>query len=287
MKKIGIFLSILSVIVISCEDILNVSFSSNSEKKLVVEGVISTDTSAHQVMLSRTGDYFERDTQNMVTDAIVSITDGEKTFLLSENINKPGIYRTDSNVYGETGKTYTLNIRLNDGTEYSAIESISPLPEIDSIEQSVNYYHMDFSTERYGYGYDIIYYGPEPEGVGDFYLWNLYINDVLYTDTIFETVFTDDEFVDGNYISGFEIFFVAEQDIPADSAVIRLEMYSISEEYYLFLIGLMLETKWRGSPWDGPPASVPSNISNGAKGYFRASDMKTATMILYKTERIN
>jgi hypothetical protein len=287
MKNTGIFLSILAFFLLSCEEMMDVSFSSNVNKKLVVEGVFTTDTTAHQVMLSWTGDYFARDTQNMETDAVVSITDGEKTMILTENINEPGIYRTDSNVYGETGKTYTLNIKLSDSSKYSATESISPLPEIDSITQSGNYNHMEYSTEKYGYGYDIIYFGPEPEGVGDYYLWSLYINDVLYTDTIFETVFADDEFIDGNYIRDIELFFIKEEEIPGDSAVIRLEMYSISEEYYLFLIGLMLETKWRGSPWDGPPANVPSNISNGARGYFRTSDKKTATMILYKTERIN
>ena len=112
----------LSVIVLSCEEMLDVSFSSSSEIRLVVDGVITTDTTAHQVILSWTGDYFKRDPQNMETGADVSITDGDKTFILTEDIDEPGIYRTDSNVYGETGKSYTLNISLNDGTEYSATE---------------------------------------------------------------------------------------------------------------------------------------------------------------------
>jgi hypothetical protein len=286
MTKTGFYLFILFFILAGCEEFMDVSFNSNSEGNLVVEGLLTTDTTAHQVRLSWTGDYFKRESQNMVTGVDVSINDGEEIFILTENINEPGIYRTDSNVYGETGKTYTLNIRLNDGTEYSATESIWPLPEIDSIKQSVNYNHLDFSMERYGYGYDILYYGMEPEGVGEYYSWDLYIDDVLYTDTIFETVFTDDEFVDGNYIRDFEIFFIDDDDILSDSAKVELVMYSISREYYLFLIGLMLETKWRGSPWDGPPADVPSNVSNGAKGYFRASDKKSTTMILHKTPRI-
>lgn len=286
MKKIVFYLFILFFVFAGCEDIMDVSFSSNAERTLVVEGIITTDTTAHQVVLSWTGDYFERGPQNMETGAEVSITDGEKPFILTDNINEPGIYRTDSSVYGETGKTYTLNIRLSDGTEYSATETISPLPEIDSIKQSVNYYHLDHPAERYGYGYDILYYGPEPAGVGDYYLWNLFMDDVLYTDTIFETVFTDDEFVDGNYIKDFEVFFIDDDDVNADSVSVELVMYSISKEYYLFLIGLMLETKWRGSPWDGPPANVPSNISNDARGYFRASDKKTASMMLYKLPRL-
>ncbi len=286
MKKAGFYLLALFIILTGCEEMMDVSFSSNAEKRLVVEGAFTTDTTAHQVVLSWTGDYFKREVQTMEPGADVSITDGENIFPLTESTTDPGIYRTDSNVYGETGKTYALNIKLTDGAEYSATESISPLPEIDSITQSANYKHMDFSMELYGYGYDILYYGPEPEGLGDCYLWDLYINDVLYTDTIFERVFSDDEFVDGNYIKDFELFFIKDSDIPGDSTVVSLVMYSISKEYYDFLIGLLLETKWRGSPWDGPPADVPSNISNGAKGYFRASDKKTATIILHNTPRI-
>lgn len=286
MKKTGFYLAVIFIILTGCEEMMDVSFSSNAERRLVVEGVFTTDTTAHQVMLSWTGDYFKRDAQNMVAGAEVSITDGENTFLLTEDAGEHGIYRTRSDVYGETGKTYTLNIRLDDGAEYSASEELYPLPEIDSIQQSENYNHLDFAREWYGYGYDIFYYGPEPEGVGNFYLWSLYINDVLYTDTIFEQVFSDDEFIDGNYIKDALLFFIKEDDVPSDSAQVRLEMYSISEEYYDFLIGLMLETMWRGSPWDGPPANVPSNINNGAKGYFRVSDKKTATLTLHKTPGI-
>jgi hypothetical protein len=284
MKYFKLFILVPAIAISACEDIMDVSFSGNGEKVLVVEGSITTDTTTHQVTLSRTGDYFDKGAQDMESGAQVTITNGEKTLWLTEA--EPGVYRTDQDVYGEIGKKYTLNIVLEDGSLYSASETISPLPEIDSIRQSDNYYHMVPPMEWFGYGYDILYYGPEPEGVGDCYLWNLYIDDILYTDTIFETVFTDDEFVDGNYIKDFDVFFVKDEDIHADSVKVSLVMYSISEEYYEFLIGLMLETKWRGSPWDGPPANVPSNISNGAKGYFRASDVKTSTTILHKLPRM-
>jgi hypothetical protein len=284
MKYIKLFFLIPVILISACEDIMDVSFIGNGEKVLVVEGSITTDTTAHQVILSRTGDFFDKDAQDMEEGAQVSITDGERTYWLTEA--EPGVYLTEPDVYGEIGKTYTLNIGLDDGSRYSASETISPLPEIDSIRQSDNYYHMVPPMGWFGYGYDILYYGPEPRGVGDCYLWNLYIDDILYTDTIFETAFTDDEFVDGNYIKDFEVFFVNDADIQADSVKVNLVMYSISVEYYEFLIGLMLETKWRGSPWDGPPANVPSNISNGAKGYFRASDLKTSTMILRKLPRM-
>jgi len=46
----------------------------------------------------------------------------------------------------------------------------------------------------------------------------------------------------------------------------------------------MLETVWRGTPWDGPPANVPGNINNG-QGVFRAADVKRKTRVFYAMPR--
>jgi hypothetical protein len=59
-----------------------------------------------------------------------------------------------------------------------------------------------------------------------------------------------------------------------DTSMVTLEMHSVTTGYYDFMTAMMLETVWKGSPWDGPPANVAGNVSNGAKGYFRASDVK-------------
>ena len=113
MRKIFLFILSLSVFILSgCEEIMDLQFEGSGLKTLVVEGKITTDTTAHQVMLSWTGDFFNKPPQDMVTGAILTLSDGEKTFNLSET--QPGIYSTDPDIYGEPGKTYTLNIRLSD-----------------------------------------------------------------------------------------------------------------------------------------------------------------------------
>jgi hypothetical protein len=280
--RIGFIIMIFSIFVFSgCEEYLDTAIEDNQETKLVVEGCITTDTTSHSVVLSRSGDFFEKGPKKMVSDAIVTVSEGEVVHMLKET--EPGIYRTEPDVYGIIGKTYNLNILLDNDSVYTASEKIVELPEIDSI---VAVYKAGFNqnTGKRVYGYYINYYGFETEGLGNYYLWNLYIDNQLYSDSIQKQVFTSDDFVDGNYIKDFEMFFIAETNLPSDTVEIKIEMFSITKEYYDFLVGLLLETVWKGSPWDGPPANAVSNLSNSALGYFRASDKKTATTKIIKQQ---
>ena len=260
---------------------MDIQFEGDSLKTLVVEGQISSDTMAHRVVLSWTADYFKKPPQDMVTGAVLNITDGERTFNLTET--EPGIYQTSPDVYGEAGKTYTLYISLPDGRNYEASEEMRTCTDFDSIVQSENYNHGFGGFELYGY--DLLFYGYEPEPAGDYYMFLLYFNDTLLSDTLNEVVFATDEFVNGGYISDLTTHFIREDELTGDSVKVTLEMQSLTMEYYDYLTGLMLETFWRGTPWDGPPANVPGNITNEARGYFRAADIKRKSRYFYAMPR--
>ena len=118
-------------------------------------------------------------------------------------------------------------------------------------------------------------------------MYLLYLDDVLYSDTITEVSFVSDEFVNGNYVHDFVIYRIGEADLINSPTLVTVEMYSISKQYYDFMTALMLETAWRGSPWDGPPANIPGNISNDAQGYFLAADVKRSDRDFVPTPRLN
>jgi hypothetical protein len=265
---------------VSCEEIMNVDFAGNSAKNLVVDGAITTDTTQHLVTLSYTGDYFEIAPQDMATGAIVYISDGTDSIPLSEL--KPGVYATGSDVAGKVGKKYTLHVTLPDGREFTASDSLEACSKIDSIRQSENY-----NQYMAGYGYDVLFYGHEPQPAGNHYMYDLEINNKMYTDTITEVNFASDEFVNGSFVRDYQVFRIREKDLTDLTAKVTLEMYSISKAYYEFLTALMVETVWRGSPWDGPPANIPGNVSNGGNGFFRASDVKRKDRIFYQLPRAN
>lgn len=285
LKRLSLLLAAVVVlvagsIVTSCEEILDIEYKGDNVRELTVEGMITTETKRHRVRLSYTGDFFSQSGAEPVTGAEVTISDGENIHILNEY--RAGTYLTFSDVYGEVGKTYTLHIRLTDGSEYEASETLKACVPIDSIKQTRNY-----NSFLSGYGYDVLYYGPEPEPAGDYYMYLLYLDDVLYSDTITEVSFVSDEFVNGNYVHDFIIYRIREADLVHNPTEVTLEMYSISRQYYDFMTALLLETSWRGSPWDGPPANVPSNVSNNARGYFLAADVNRITRYFAPTPRMN
>jgi hypothetical protein len=278
MKKIFYYLLIAASMLPACEEQMNVKFNEEGTKKIAVEGSITTDTLSHRVVLSWSSDFFSNDSAQMVSNADVRLTDGEKSFKLTEKI--PGVYFTDQNVYGETDKTYTLNITLQDGSKYSASDRINSLPEVDSVTVTDTTLYMG-PEDGNVHGYAIMYFGIEKPSPGDFYLWNLYINDTIFNKFYWESTFTDDKFVNGSYIHNFMVYFIEDSDVRKDTNEIVLETLSISKGYYNFLLDSNLETVWRGSPWDAPPSNISSNVIDGA-GFFNASTVKRNKMVLIK-----
>lgn len=274
-----VLLGALSVL-FSCEEVMNVDFAGDSTKNLVVDGTFTTDTIQHTVTLSYTGDYFRISPQEMATGAIVYISEGTDIIPLREI--KDGIYATEGAVAGKIGKKYTLNVKLSDGREYTASDSLEACADFDSIRQSANY-----NSYSDGYGYDVLFYGHEPQPAGNHYMYELEINNKLYTDTINEINFASDEFVNGHFIRDYQVFRIREKDLTGVTSLVTLEMYSISRKYYEFLSAMMVETIWRGSPWDGPPANIPGNVSNGGTGFFRTSDVKRKSRIFLQLAHSN
>jgi hypothetical protein len=245
----------------------------------VVDGIFTTDTIQHSVTLSYTGEYFRISTQEMATGAIVYISEGTNIIPMREI--KDGIYATAA-IAGQVGKKYTLNIKLPDGREYTASDSLEACADIDSIRESANY-----NSYGSGYGYDVLFYGHEPQPVGNHYMYELNINNKLYTDTITEVSFASDEFVNGSFVRDYRVFRIREKDLTGVTSYVTLVMYSISKQYYNFLSALMVETIWRGTPWDGPPANIPGNVSNGGTGFFRTSDVKRKSRIFVQLPHAN
>jgi hypothetical protein len=278
MKKIIYYLLIAASLLPACEEPMNVKFNEEGSKKLTVEGSITTDTMSHKVLLSWSADFFSSDSQQMVSNADLSITDGVKSFKLAETI--PGVYITEPTMYGKTDKTYTLNITLQDGRKYSASDRIVSLPDVDSVIVSdTSIYRGPDKGDVSGYA--ILYFGPEKPSPGDFYLWNLYINDTIFNKYYWNSTFTDDKFVNGSYIHDFMVYFIEKSDLKKDTNSIVLESLSISKNYYNFLLDSNQETVWRGSPWDAPPANISTNVVNGA-GFFKASAVKRNKIVLIK-----
>jgi hypothetical protein len=281
----AILFILLTIFIVACQESLEYNYPQTYTSYLMVEGKITTDTTKHFVILSRSISL--SDTALVwVSDADVKISGNSKIVNLVEET--PGHYYTDSDYYGIIGNSYTLNITLATGDEYEATTQIRDVPEIDSVKI------LWENWSGYGdYSHFIYYHGWELEEEENAYLWNLYLDDTLYNDTIWNTSFVDDELVNGSYIgignkryfdslnnrydiigSNFAIYDLDPDEIDRERYEVLVEMESIPIEYYDFWVQFMSQTVWVGSPFDAPKANPVNNISNNALGYFYGASVK-------------
>jgi hypothetical protein len=280
MKNSIIIISILSLFVVSCTERIDFDLSKGRNNELVVRGAFTDELTTQTITLKRSTDFYQEQASAPEIDAQVSVTDGEQTFLFYD-ADKNGVYETPMPVAGAPGKTYRMNITLKTGENYTAESTMEALGEMDSIRYEYKD-QFDFETGTKKWLYIVYLYAQEPSETVNFYQWEYYLNNKLETDTLSETVFTDDKFANGNYISEMSIFYIKEEAMPGPTAELKVKMSSLPKNYYDYFVNTMLETGWSGGPFAGTPTNVPSNISGGAKGFFAATAVKFKTIIVTK-----
>lgn len=271
-----IYISVLICLGLSaCTEPIELDLNTDENVRLVVDGMITTDTTAHLIDLSLTTDYFQEGIPDRARDAIVTISDGVNLETLSEL--EPGKYYTSENFSGVENQTYTLEIEYNEKVHRSS----SILPTVTTLDSIivVPFEPEDiFGEEEEGPqdNYAIIPYFQEPSDIGDYYIFKMLINDEYFTGGIQDWFFTDDSAVNGSYIGDAEFFtFYAEV-----GDTITFEQFSITQEVFENLNAILLETIFRGGLFDGAPANVPSNVDNGAVGAFIAADVERKAVVI-------
>lgn len=259
----------------SCTKVIEFDLNS-SLPRLVVEGSITTETKAHVVKLTKTSNYYYNQTAPIVSGADVSISDGTNTFVLTESPVGSGVYKTADNVAGQINSTYTLTI-VSDGKTYTATSRLDPVAPIDSIEVKQLFESFFGITDS---SYTLSLYTVEPAGAEpDYYFWKYSVNNIPQTDTLRRISFQDDALINGSPIIDVPIFGIPQDRIEVGDTV-TLYQYSTDKKFLDFIMGFMLETDWRGTPFDGPPANPPTNLTNGAIGFFYASDVISSSRIV-------
>jgi len=105
----------------------------------------------------------------------------------------------------------------------------------------------------------------------DFYMFDIYRNEIHITDTISEKFVIDDRLYNGSYTNGIGVGYLwpekPDEDIqPGDTISLRLGR--ISKEHYYYVVDVQTETGYQNPLFGGPPANIKGNISDGAIGFF-------------------
>jgi hypothetical protein len=282
MKKVNTILAIAALLILglsNCTERLEVEVDS-SFTRLVVEGYVTTDTTAHWVRLSTTSDYFFNQPAPAVRSATVTIDDGERFITLTESDTLPGHYSTPDDYYGIPGKTYTLNIRNvdvdGDGNpeEYTASSRLNEINPVDSIK--LRYFNAFGTT-----GYEIQVYAWDPPK-RNWYAFKARKNGVLLTDTLYEMIVQNDELFNGNYTYGITSQFLSNDkpdEVVEVGDTITFEINGITEEYYNYVIEAQSQIFPQTPLFSGPPANIRTNLNNDAIGFFTAYSADYSSVI--------
>ena len=269
-KSIFYILCLLSMLLLEqCTEKINIKLD-NNQPHLVVEGMVTNEATVKTIRLSTTTDYFYTQVAPAVTQAKVMLNDNTTTVTLIESPANSGIYVTPSIYTGIPGTKYTLNIELQTAISgqkiYSASETMPRAYSPDSLKML---YHSDWGKS--GFWETQLFIQDPPEV--NFYSFRAFRNDILVTDTLSNVRISDDKFYNNRYVRGMPTVFWNQEFQSAkiiEGDKIRLQVGSITKEYYTFLEELRLEVNPKNPLFSGPSANVSTNISNGAYGYFSA-----------------
>ncbi len=281
MKNIIILISI-TILFTSCEKTINLEetihlYLEQSKPKIVIEGQVTNHDGYQYVRVSRTAGFYDDGTTPRVTNANVSVKDDlGNEFLFSHNPENQndsvGYYLPNTPFTGDVGRTYLLTVEV-DGEIYTAQDKLFSVSGIDSLSYRINEDEMEEPEDGNKF-YEVLLYATEPQDEVNYYLFKFFRNDSLkvYSDT--DIYFADDKVL-GEAIDGLgsPIYFE-----PSDKA--RIEMYSISRDGYNYYTDLQALLNNDGGLFSQPPSNSRTNLSNGALGFFQASDVDVQTIII-------
>jgi hypothetical protein len=290
-KKAPLFVLLLLISPIfftSCEDVIDVKLSEENLNLIGVEAEINTQDQPY-VFLYQTLRVDQDIAYPGISGATVVLSDNAtpaNQIALAENPSKPGLYNVPTGMQykGVVGREYTVTIQTGSVTLQAKDKLLSVSP-IDSlvVEPSLR------GEKRY---LGVFIYSQEPKGIGNYYKWDVYVNDKLLADAQDLSVAWD-KFVDGNYITKLEIYTdFYDTNKPEDrkihlNDVVQVKQTSTSEFGYNYYYQLVNQSQ-TGGLFSVPPANIKSNFTSSdgkpVLGLFVARDVSTSKKVTVTQE---
>lgn len=263
----SIFVFLLSVLLTSCEDVIENLDLETSKERLVIEALINvkkgTSGNTQTIKLSKTATFYNT---NFVpaTGATVSISN-ENGDVFSFTESKEGIYKT-SNFVAIPNKKYFLKIEYNNQV-YRATETYKTVPEITQITKKQNLDEFELS--------EVILEFTDFENIDNFYRINMQV----FSPNASSAKITNNETFGDEYSDGekVEISF-SEDEIKKDDKLI-FKLYGVSERFVEYFNLIFEQSQSVGGGLFGtPPSNVKGNCINETDnenypyGYFSLSE---------------
>lgn len=286
---------LLIMIFSGCEKTIDLNPESR-QPLLVVDGSIENGQPP-VVFLSTSLDYFGQISpqillSSQVADATVTVSDGTKTSVLKKYLLSLGggfniiYYTTDSlnqssEIIGQEGKTYSLNIRYNN----DSFKATTTLPTVAKKIDSLWWKQAPFETDTNKVV--LMVKVTDPKGYGNFIRYFTKVNSGTFLPGQF-SVF-DDQIVDGTTYS-LQVDQGINRNDPPDQKdygffhrgdTITMKFTNIDKGTFDFWRTLEFGYSNVGNPFSSP-TKVLGNISNNALGAFCGYGVQYKTLIVPK-----
>lgn len=266
----NIFLIILSLfLVTSCEKEIDLDLGDQSGN-IVIEGNVTDQAGPYYVKITKSVAFTEANQYPAIENAQVILSDNTGQTETLQYVGN-GTYQTSTFV-GQSGRTYTLKIQA-EGKEYLSQSTMPEAVAFDNLEQDSFIVGGETS-------YTLLPVFTDPQTLGNRYLFVYTVNN---NPKKFFSEFSDN--VNNGMANQRPLLLPNDDgDNPDDIKVvvgdaIHVEMQCIDQNVYTFYSALLQLSG--GGPGGGiTPANPPSNISNGALGYFSAHTVRKKSVVI-------
>jgi hypothetical protein len=288
------FLSLISlataVLLGACEKEATGIKLPESNSKLVVTGFISPQDTAVQVEVIRSTPAFgpRPVASPFVSDALVTLSDGDRTVTLPRQSEAGGQYSIDTQSFTVvTGRTYTLRVSVPGG---ESLEASCTVPEAPALPQLT--IDSSSTSDNRSPRYSLRMSWTDPGGQENYYRPAAEVRTVLTENLdqpppfpLVRSVYwlggelTDDKAADGGmlYSPRGEFWFGGPPQYKPEHYMVG-QLLHVDRHYYLYHNSLTNANRSDGNPF-AEPVLVYSNVSGGL-GVFAAYNRSTVVMKL-------
>ena len=281
------FLLGLALLATACTEEITMDMP-EGRKRPVVEGSITDEFKRHEVILSYSSEMYDTDDPDMISGAEVYVRIGSDTIWFYEQDNKPGHYLSDS-VSGRRNRAHHLEINVKENTLYSrpirmyadtkmsnnarGIDSVGLLPLRN--EEGLPFVDDEAAV-------CVCPYFQTLSDASIVYNVELYLNGRRFKNRPSKlfNLFSMQGYA-GYYFNGPEMMHdnvgipvgIMNKSYLHEGDVVKVKLYSISEDYMYFLMGQKLAVGV--NPVMGAYPAVFSNLFSNcdAIGWFNATSV--------------
>lgn len=253
----------MAIILNSCSEEIELNLDPEQYSRLIVQAKITDLYDTQTIILKKTSPYDSHEPNPSAEGALVTVSDGENTYLFTEEI--PGTYK-NLELKGQVGRTYTLNIEY-DGESYSAVSKMHKTIEIDSL--GFKRFNMGIPADKPHF--TVMVYGQDCDTPDQFYMFQYAVNGVWNDTLLYNSMaMYSDAVSNGEYLNGYNVAIIETYEKELE---IQVRSLSINEQYFWFMDACVFN--YMPNMFFSPPkATVFGNISNDALGFFLATSIR-------------